>query len=90
MRSKTGDSSGLERTGKILMLTFSRMDQLNRNIFNTKDRHLLPKEVFYKCFTEQWVETSLHGGDCPPLTVTQTLFLSGHRHAKCSLAVHTP
>ena len=46
MRFKTGDSSGLERTGKILMLPFSRMLQLNRNIFNAKDRHLLPKEVF--------------------------------------------
>lgn len=38
------------------------------------------------------MEIPLYGGDLPPLTVTQALFLSGHRHANatCALAVQTP
>lgn len=58
MVSKTGDTSGLGRTVKILMPTFSMMLQPNRNIFNMKDRHLFPKEV-----TEQLVEIPLYGGE---------------------------
>lgn len=58
MMSKIGATSGLERTVKILMLTFSMILQLSRNIFNMKDRCLFPKEV-----TEQLVEIPLYGGE---------------------------
>ena len=85
MVSKTGNTSGLERTVKILMLTFSMMLQLNRNIFNMKDRHLFPKEV-----TEQLVEIPLYGGEIYLLSLLRKVcFCFGAQaHQVCSDYAH--